>query len=349
MKKITITVKNTKIGPNQPVSIHAMIKLPLRNRNRVLKEAKLLGREGAELIRIAVESDKDVKTLKFIRDKVTTPIEADIHFNYHLALLALEEGVDCLRLNPLNITKPNQVREVIKKAKEKKVPLRIGINSGGFRKRIYGNALVSKMIGMVSEYLKIFGDMKFDDIILSFKTQDTNTTILVNRQAYKKFPFPLHVGLTATGPKEEGIIKSSLALGVLLNEHIANAIRISLNTASFEEVRVAKLILQGMGLRFFYPQILSCPTCSRCKVNLKSKVEKLKKIIYSNNSSYNRGISIALMGCPVNGPGEAIMADFGIACGKRFGFLFKRGKMIGKIKEEEYIKVLVDLFKKFKK
>lgn len=343
-RKKVIKVGKVTIGGASPVVIKGMIKSCLDDERKVIKEAKDLEREGCQIIRVAVEKEKDAKIIDILRSRINIPLEADIHFDYRLALLSIERGVDSLRLNPLNIQKRTYVKEVARYALENRVPIRIGVNSGGFKKKMTDNALARGMVSKILSYVKIMEEQGLRKIMVSAKANSPAVTLLANRLLYEKLDYPIHLGLTATGPFQEGLIKSSLTLGTLLYEGIGNALRVSLNSDSLEEVRAAKIILQSLGLRSFFPEIISCPTCSRCKVNLKELVEDFKEFIYSNRFN-NKNMRIALMGCPVNGPGEASCADVGIAFGKGFGVLFKEGKIVKRVPQGQCLDILKDCIK----
>jgi (E)-4-hydroxy-3-methylbut-2-enyl-diphosphate synthase len=346
MKSKVIKVGRIKIGGGNPLVIKGMIKSPLNNKAKVIKEAKGLEQEGCQIVRLAVEKEADADILSALKRELTVPIEADIHFNHRLALLSLKKGADCIRLNPLNIERSAHLREVVKAAKARGIPIRVGVNSGGFRGKSSDKALASAMAKKVLSYVRIIERFKFRKIMLSAKANSPKATILVNQMLKQKSSYPLHLGLTATGPFYEGLIKSSLTLGILISQGIGSAMRLSLNADSREEVRVAKHILQALGRKVYYPEIISCPTCSRCKVDLRGKVEDFRKILYQGrNSFYNKKVKVALMGCPVNGPGEASAADLGIAFGKDFGVLFKKGKPVRRINESQYKGVLLKALK----
>ncbi|MBN2120662.1 MAG: (E)-4-hydroxy-3-methylbut-2-enyl-diphosphate synthase [Candidatus Omnitrophica bacterium] len=344
--KSVVRVGSLKIGANNPVVVKGMIKSSFDDRAGLIKEAKALEKEGCQILRIAIEKKQDAQIIDILKSRINIPVEADIHFDYRLAILSLEKGVDCLRLNPLNINKLKQIRQVVALAKDKDIPIRVGVNSGGFKGKRSEDLLVSSMAKEIFSYIKIMENLKFKKIMVSAKAPSARVTLKVNQLLYKKLDYPIHLGLTATGPFYEGLIKSSITLGILLYQGIGSALRVSLNSSSLEEVKAAKVILQSLGLGFFYPEIISCPTCSRCKVDLRAKVEKFKKILNSNsNNSYNKKVKIALMGCPVNGPGEASSADIGIAFGKNYGVLFKEGRPIKRIGHKLYSKVLLDSLK----
>ncbi|MCD6540098.1 MAG: (E)-4-hydroxy-3-methylbut-2-enyl-diphosphate synthase [Candidatus Omnitrophica bacterium] len=341
MEKKVIRVGNLKLGGKNPIVIKGMIKSSLEDNKNFLKEVKLLKQEGCQILRVAIEKEGDLKVIDWLRNLIDVPLEADIHFNYRLALSALEKGVDCLRLNPLNIYRKPQLTKIAKLAKEKSTPVRVGVNSGGFKKKMGSRELAQAMVKKIFSYVEFLESLDFRKIMVSAKADSCLATILANQILYKKLPYPIHLGLTATGPLYEGLIKSSLTLGILIYQGIGSAIRVSLNSSSWEEVRTAGWILQSLGKGQFYPEIISCPTCSRCKVDLKKKVEKFKEMVYKNRDSlYNKNIKVALMGCAVNGPGEASTSDLGLAFAGRRALLFKRGKIIKAIEEKDSLDTL---------
>ena len=324
-----IRVGRIKIGGGAPIAVQSMTKTDTRDVAATVSEIKELERAGCELVRVAVKDFQSASALKKIKKKVRIPLVADIHFDYRLALEAIEYGADKIRLNPGNIHKEAQVREVARLAKKRRVPIRVGVNSG----LVKGNDLVKPAL----DFIKLLEKAKFYDIIVSLKASDVLTTIDAYRRFSKKSKYPLHLGITAAGPLATGLVKSSIGIGVLLLEGIGDTIRVSLTAHPCEEVIAAKNILQTLGLRRFGPDIISCPTCGRCQVDLQKIVSDLEKRITQTNS-----IKIAVMGCEVNGPGEAKEADVGIACGKKSGVIFKKGKIIKRVKEKDIVKKLLN-------
>jgi len=329
-------IGNIKIGSEYPIRIKGMLKKNLTDREAILKEALDLEKEGAEIIRIAVKDRNNIGILNYLKKSISAPLVADIHFNYKLALESIEAGFDGIRLNPLNIKDTNGIREVIKKAKAKKTHIRVGINSGGFKKRLSKEKLANEMVKNALEFIKLLEKEKFQNISISLKASDVNTTILANRILSKKTDYPIHLGVTATGTFLEGIVKSVLGIGILLNEGIGNILRVSLTSDSILEIKVAKFILQALNLRYFSPEIISCPTCSRTQVDLIRIVNEFQKKLNSLSNS-NLPKKIAIMGCEVNGPGEASFADIGIAFGNKRAILFKKGKILRVLKEDNLI------------
>lgn len=359
-----IKVGDVKIGAGEPVSIQSMTKTDTANVNATVKQIKELESAGCEIVRVAIPNIEAAFAIKLIKRKIKIPIVADIHFNYKFALCAINSGADKIRLNPGNINKREEIAEVVKAAKKRKIPIRIGANSGSIesvRSIIHSHQplansrrynVVDDMIEGVLEYIKIFEDLNFRDIVISLKASNVLETIEAYKKMSKRANYPLHLGVTAAGLDRDGIIKSSIGIGSLLLEGIGDTMRVSLTSEPAEEVRVAQDILQSLGLRRFRTELISCPTCGRCEVDL---IGITKKISYAlNNSAHSvrqksgrqstgapEHQKIAVMGCIVNGPGEAADSDIGIAAGKGSAVLFRHGKIVKKIKESEIVKTLL--------
>jgi (E)-4-hydroxy-3-methylbut-2-enyl-diphosphate synthase len=337
-----VRIGKVAIGGNNPIAVQSMVKLPTKNVKEAISQINELGKSGCEIVRIAVKDSLDAKAISRIKKEISIPLVADIHFNYRLALEAIDSGVDKIRLNPGNIFKKDEVKEVAERAKEKNIPIRIGSNSGSLREKYLklknaGDALVKQTL----DYTKMLEDFGVNNLVISLKSSDMFETVNAYRKISKSCNYPLHLGVTATGMFYEGIVKSSLGVGILLAEGIGDTIRISLLGDPLEEVKVAKYILSSLGLRKFGPQYICCPTCGRCEVNLQKKAQELLSRLGNNNKDLNN-LTIALMGCMVNGPGEAKHADIGIAFGKDKGILFKKGKIIDTLAEERCIDVLIN-------
>jgi len=317
-----------KIGSKYPVRIKGMLKTPLSRIDDLVAEAKAQEAEGVEAIRIAIKDDQSAKVHAILRKHINVPMVADIHFHYKSALAAIEGGFEGIRLNPLNIAKELEVREVVRAAKKNKVSIRIGVNSGGFKRRFKSvEAQAAVMVKVAGDYVKMLEKYSFFDIMVSLKGADVATTIAANRLFARKFTYPLHLGVTATGPYDQALVKSAIGIGVLLNEGIGNVIRVSLSAPSVMEIKAAKNILTALDLRRFGPSIISCPTCSRCEVDLINVVKDFEKAL--EKSDFKKPLKIALMGCVVNGPGEAYQADIGAAFGKDKAAIFKKAKILG--------------------
>ncbi len=335
-----VKIGNSYIGGDSPILIQGMTKCSTSDIPALLRECRKLKKEGAEVIRIAILNEKDTDSIKILKKKIKIPIVADIHYDKKLALLSIEKGADKIRINPGNMKK-NDLKEVIKKAKEKEIPIRIGVNSGSIK--IEKKTLVESVIQTVEESIKFFQDNDFTDIVISAKTPFVNETLEIYRGLSEKFEYPLHLGITEAGIGYLAESKSILGIGILLNEGIGDTIRVSLTESSWKEIKVAQSILQSLGIRKFSPEIISCPTCGRIQVNLMDIVKKVEKEVKKLSKKYPsvNNLKIAVMGCSVNGPGEAKQADIGIAGGKKKFVLFKKGIVIGTYKEEEIIDFLI--------
>jgi len=339
-KTRTVYVGKVPVGGGNPVSVQSMTKTDTRNVAATVRQIKALEKAGCEIIRLAVPDMDAAMALGKIKKSVNIPMIADIHFDWRLALEAIAQGVDGLRLNPGNIGAKWKIKEVVSAAKDKNLPIRIGVNAGSLEKELllkYGHPKPEALVESAGRHIGILEDMKFRDIKVSLKASNVPVTIAAYRLFSKKYDYPLHVGISEAGPPSTGIIKSSVGIGILLSEGIGDTIRVSLTAGPAEEIRVAYGILKALGIREKGAEIISCPTCGRCNIGLKGlakKVEaRLKKI--------DKPITVAVMGCVVNGPGEAREADFGIAGGKGRGILFKKGKIIKQVKEDELLDALM--------
>lgn len=322
-----VKIGNLKVGGKNPVRVKGMLKSLASNKSGLLKEAAGLEAEGAEALRVAVEKEEDIRLGKLLKKKVKIPIAADIHFDYRLGILAIKGGFDQIRLNPLNITNKNKVKEIAKLARDKGISMRIGVNSGGLKKKVSVKKMASEMVGRCCDQIQVLESQKFFDIMVSLKSADIESTVIANKEFSRNFRYPLHLGITATGPYLEGVIKSAAGLGILLNQGIGDIIRVSLTAGSWLEIKAAKYLLQFLNLRKFGPEIISCPTCSRCRVDLAGLVDKFKDKL--SREKIKAPLRIAIMGCVVNGPGEASQADLGAAFSREQGVFFKKGKTAG--------------------
>ncbi|MFA6282268.1 MAG: flavodoxin-dependent (E)-4-hydroxy-3-methylbut-2-enyl-diphosphate synthase [Candidatus Omnitrophota bacterium] len=341
----TVNLGNLKIGGKYPVRIKGMLKSPYSDIGALVKEAKMLEKEGVEALRMAIKEEQDTKLAAVLKKEIKVPLVADIHFHYRFALSAIDNGFDGIRLNPLNISNKKEVAYVACAAKERRIPIRVGINSGGFKKSFNEPRKMAKeMVRVVRDYLRILEKEKFFDIMVSLKGADAQVTIIANRLFAKEFDYPLHLGITATGSFLNGIVKSSIGLGGLLSQGIGSIIRVSLTAPSYWEIRVAKYILAALDLRKQGPEIISCPTCSRCEVDLIKIVDRFNETL--QKSQLKKSLRVAIMGCVVNGPGEARAADIGAAFGKKKAVIFKKGKIIKQTDEKN---IITDLFKEVAK
>jgi (E)-4-hydroxy-3-methylbut-2-enyl-diphosphate synthase len=339
-KTRVIRVGNIKIGGGNPVIVQSMTKTDTRDIEATSGQIKRLSEAGCEIVRIAIPDDEAAKAISGIKKGSPIPIIADIHFDWRLALEAIRGGVDGLRINPGNIGAKWKVAEIVSACKDKGIPIRIGVNAGSLSKKIldkYGHPVAEALVESAEEHIEILEAMDFRDIKVSLKASSVMTTIEAYRLFSKRQDYPLHVGVSEAGPFFTGIIKSSVGIGILLEDGIGDTIRVSLSTDPVEEVRVAYEILKSLGLRQRGVNIISCPTCGRCSLDIKEIAMRVEEAL----KDMDKPITVAVMGCAVNGPGEAREADIGIAGGKGFGILFRKGKVIRKVKEEEMLETLL--------
>lgn len=341
-KTKVIYLGRVAVGGSNPISIQSMTNTDTANVWATVRQIHELEELGCEIIRVAVPDVGSVDALPEIMGKINIPLVADIHFDWELAVKAIEKGVSGIRINPGNIGGIENLAKIVKSAKKRKVPIRIGVNSGSLGKKwikkykgITSRALVSSAL----EYIKMIEGMGFNKLKISLKAPDIERTIDANRLISKKVQYPLHIGITEAGLLIQSAVKSGMALGTLLMEGIGDTMRVSITGNPHSEVIVAKEILQNLGLRKFGPQIVSCPTCARCKVNLYQIVKEVDRALPGIKTKVK---SIAIMGCVVNGPGEAKESDIGIACGRGSGVLFKKGRPVRRVAERNIVKVLID-------
>ncbi len=329
-----ITVGGVKIGGNAPVSIQSMTNVDTSDVKATVAQVKRLEAAGCEIVRFAIKDREDADAVRLIRRKTRIPIVCDIHFDYRLALRCIEAGCDKVRLNPGNVKKMEEVAAVVTAAKKAGIPMRIGVNSGSA-----GGSSPECLVAAAGRYVKILEAMNFHDIIISLKASDVVSTVESYRRMAGRCGYSLHLGVTSAGPYDTGIIKSSIGIGSLLLDGIGDTIRVSLTADPIDEVAAARKILSSVNLRRFGPDIVSCPTCGRCQVDLVGIVRELEKKLVSK-----KPLTVAVMGCEVNGPGEASEADVGIAAGKGSGALFIKGKIIRRVKEKDFVKELIKEF-----
>ena len=326
-----IQIGNVKIGGDAPISVQSMCNTDTRDVDATLKQINQLAEAGCEIIRLAVLNKDAGEALKVISKKSPIPVVADIHFDYRLAIQAINNGVAALRLNPGNIGKRENVEKVVNLAKQQNIPIRIGINAGSLEKNLseLDISLAEKMVKSAEGHIKILEDLDYDKIKVSLKSSDVTTTIEAYKLFSEKYDYPLHVGLTEAGTLKGGLVKSSVGIGSLLSQGIGDTIRVSLTENPIEEVHAGYAILKALNLRQRGVNFISCPTCGRTQIKLielAKKVEERFKDLVAN-------ITIATMGCAVNGPGEASHADFGIAGGINEGYIFKKGEIIARVPE----------------
>lgn len=339
-----ITIGDVKIGNGNPVSVQSMCNTDTRDIEATCRQIKELEAKGCEIVRLAVLNNEAADAIKEIVKKSTVPLVADIHFDYKLAIKCINNGIDALRLNPGNIGKRENVEAVVKLAKQQQIPIRIGVNAGSLEKDLQNEniPLSEKMVKSALGHIKILEDLDFDLIKVSLKSSDVITTIEAYRSIAEKIPYPLHLGVTEAGTLRGGLIKSAAGLGTLLAEGIGDTIRVSLTENPTEEVTAGYDILKCLGLRERGVNFVSCPTCGRTQIDLislaKRVEERFKDLPYP--------ITIATMGCAVNGPGEAKHADFGIAGGVNEGLIFKKGEIVAKVPESELLQKLEEIIRK---
>ncbi len=342
-RKITKQIKigNVKIGGGAPISVQSMTNTDTRDVKSTLKQINNLSEIGCEIIRLAVLNADAADAIKEIKKKSPVPIVADIHFDYRLAIKCIENGIDALRINPGNIGKEENVKKVVKLAKTNNIPIRIGINAGSLEKDLeqLNIPLYEKMVESAMRHIKILEDNDFDNIKVSLKSSDVLTTIEAYRLISKKTDYPLHLGVTEAGTYTGGIVKSAVGLGTLLAEGIGDTLRVSLTDSPVEEVKAGYMILKSLGLRQKGINFISCPTCGRTQINLISLAKEVEKRL----ENLDKPLTIAVMGCAVNGPGEAKHADYGIAGGIKEGYIFKKGEIIKKLPEEKLIDEFINL------
>ena len=334
-----IYVGNVKIGDYAPVSIQSMITTDPVHTEKAIAEINRLAEAGCELVRVAVPTMASAKALKAVRAGITIPLIADIHFDYKLAIAAIENGADKIRINPGNIGDEQRVRAVVEKAKEYGVPIRVGVNSGSLEKHLvekYHGVTAEGLVESALDKIQLIEEMGYNNLVVSIKSSDVMMCVKAHELIAKKCPYPLHVGITEAGTLLAGNIKSSVGLGLILGQGIGDTIRVSLTGSPLEEIKTAKIILKTLGLRTGGIEVVSCPTCGRTQIDLIGLANQVEEMV----ADIPLDIKVAVMGCVVNGPGEAKEADIGIAGGKGEGLLIKKGEIVKKVKEEELLETL---------
>jgi (E)-4-hydroxy-3-methylbut-2-enyl-diphosphate synthase len=331
-----LQIGNVKIGGNNPIVVQSMTNTKTENAPDTIRQINALADLGCEIIRCAVPTMEAAKAISEIKKGIHIPVIADIHFDYRLALAALEAGVDGLRLNPGNIGGRDRVEAVVKAAKERDIPIRIGVNAGSLPKDLlekYGHPTAEAMVEAAWRHIHILEDLQYRNIKISLKAHDVPLTVDAYRLLAGQCDYPLHLGITEAGTVHSGIIKSAVGIGTLLAEGIGDTIRVSLTGEPANEVKVAYQILKSLDLREYGPTLISCPTCGRTSIHL----EKLALEVEKRLADIKDPISVAVMGCVVNGPGEAREADVGLAGGKGEGLIFRKGEILRKVPEEKLI------------
>jgi (E)-4-hydroxy-3-methylbut-2-enyl-diphosphate synthase len=336
-----VKVGNLTIGGNNEVIIQSMCTTKTTDVEGTVAQIKELTEAGCQLVRVAVPDMDAAKCLGAIKSQIDIPLVADIHFDYRLALEAIEQGVDKIRINPGNIGRADRVEKVVNACKAKNIPIRIGVNAGSLEKKFlvkYGYPTAQGMVDSAVEHIKILEDLDFHDIIVSLKASNVALAIEAYELASRTFDYPLHLGITEAGALRTGTIKSSAGLGAMLNMGIGNTVRVSLSADPVEEIKVARVVLKAFGLASNAANLISCPTCGRIQINLIPIANEIESYI----ENIKVPITVAIMGCAVNGPGEAREADIGLAGGAGKGMLFKKGKIIRTVPEE----IMVDELKR---
>lgn len=336
-----VKVGNLLIGGGNPVVIQSMTNTTTSNVEATVAQIKKLESAGCQMVRMTINNEEAAKAIGEIKKRVNIPLCADIHFDYKLALLAIENGIDKLRINPGNIGSDENIKAVVEKAKEKNIPIRIGVNSGSIEKHIlekYGKPTADGMVESAMYHINLLEKNGFEDIVISLKASNVKMMVDAYRKISKLVDYPLHLGVTEAGTAFQGTVKSAIGIGSLLVDGIGDTIRVSLTEDPVEEIKVAKEILKVLGLIDTGVEIVSCPTCGRTEIDLIGLAKKVEKEFENEK----RKIKIAVMGCVVNGPGEAREADYGVAGGKGVGVLFKKGQVVKKVDESE---ILIELKK----
>jgi (E)-4-hydroxy-3-methylbut-2-enyl-diphosphate synthase len=331
-----IKVGNVLIGGGAPIVVQSMTKTDTRDRRATLRQIRRLEKAGCEIVRLAIPDEEAAEAFAEMKNKAKIPLIADIHFDHRLALKCLEKGADGLRINPGNIGSKAKVREVANEAKDRNVPIRIGVNSGSLEKDLlqkHGSATAEAMVESALRHVRILEDMDFTQIKISLKASDVIRTVCAYQILAEHVDYPFHAGITEAGSLIRGTVKSAAGLALILREGLADTIRVSLTAAPEEEVRVGYLILSSLGIRSRGPNVISCPICGRCEVDLFRIASRIEKQLVSIQTP----LDVAIMGCMVNGPGEAKEADIGLACGRGVGVIFKKGKLLRRVNEERIV------------
>ena len=335
-----ISVGPIKVGGGAPLSVQSMTKTDTRDIRKTVAQIRRLEEAGCEIIRVAVVDEAAALAIAEIKRRIRIPLIADIHFHSRLALLAMASGADGLRINPGNIGGRDRLKPVVIQARERSVPIRVGVNSGSLEKDLverFGGVTPETMVSSALRTIEWMEDLGFHLIKISLKASDALRTVEAYRLFSKESDYPLHLGVTEAGKGSGAVVKSSIGIGLLLSEGIGDTLRVSLTGDPVEEVRVGYAILRSLNIRRRGVEIISCPTCGRCEVNLTRLVEMVERGV----EKISAPLTVAIMGCVVNGPGEAKEADIGIAGGKGVGVLFRKGKVVRKLKEKDFVSVLL--------
>jgi len=340
-KTKVVKVGNVSIGGGNPIVVQSMTKTFTHDVPASVAQIHNLEKTGCHIVRVAVPHEEDALALKKIKDRIHIPLVADIHFNYTFALTAIEAGVDKIRINPGNIGSKEAIKAIVSACKERGIPIRIGVNAGSLEKDIlakYKHATPKALVESALNNIKILEKFGFYDIVVSIKSSSVPVTLEAYREISKKVDYPLHLGITEAGIPKVGVIRSSIGIGVLLAEGIGDTIRVSLTGSPIEEVRVAFEILKSLELIKRGVTIISCPTCGRCQIDVEGLSHEIEKM----TAHIKMPLKVAIMGCEVNGPGEAADADVGLAGGRGVGLIFREGQVVRKVPESEMIEALLD-------
>jgi len=337
-----IAIGKVVIGDKNPIAVQSMTKTKTSDVAATVRQIHALEQAGCQIVRCAVPDQASADALREIKKQIHIPLVADIHFNHKFAIQAAESGVDKLRINPGNIGDKNKIKAVVDAAQAHKIPIRVGVNSGSLEKEIKakykGHITAQGLVESALKNIKILEDLKFKDIVISIKATSVPVTIAAYKLLSKKVKYPLHIGITEAGIPEVGIIRSSVGIGALLAEGIGDTLRVSLTGDPVEEVRVAYEILKSLELIEAGITVISCPTCGRVEVD----VAKIARQIYEKTRHITKPLKVAIMGCEVNGPGEAADADIGLACGKGVGLIFRNGQVVRKVPEREMVQAVLE-------
>ena len=347
MRKLTrkVRIGDRVIGGDEPILIQSMCNTDTRDVKATVDQIKKLEEVGCEIIRVAVLDNEAAIAIKDIKKQISIPVVADIHFDYRLAIESIKSGADKIRINPGNIGGMDRVKAVVDAAKEYEIPIRVGVNGGSLAKDVlakYGKVTVPGLVESAYSYVKILEELDFNNMVVSLKVSNVPGTIEAYRLLSDKCDYPLHIGVTEAGTLIGGTIKNSMGIGILLNEGIGDTLRVSLTADPTEEVKVGWDIVKGLGLRNRGVHFISCPTCGRTKVNMLPIAEKVERAV----ADIDKNIKVAVMGCAVNGPGEASEADFGVACGDGCGLLFMKGEIVKKVEEDRIVTELLELIER---
>ncbi|OLS01757.1 flavodoxin-dependent (E)-4-hydroxy-3-methylbut-2-enyl-diphosphate synthase [Tissierella creatinophila] len=347
MRKNTKVIKvgNKLIGGNNPITIQSMTNTITKDINATIRQINRLEKAGCDIIRMAISDNEDAQAIKTIKQNINIPIIADIQYDYRLALESIKYGVDGLRINPGNIGSLNKVKQIVDACRENQISIRIGVNSGSIKKEYldkYNGVNENSMVESALEQIRLLEELDFKDIKISLKASNVPLSIKSYTRMSELRNYPLHLGITEAGPGMKGTIKSSVGIGALLAMGIGDTIRVSLTDDPIEEIKVGREILKSLGLLKGGLELISCPTCGRTKIDLINIVKEAEKKL----EGIDKNLKVAIMGCPVNGPGEAKEADIGIAGGNGEGIIFIKGKIVKKVKEEKLLEELVKEIRK---